>query len=304
MILVSGFLLSPFQFATLYYSKKYFKSQYRNEENRRFEYFIFRFETKKGAFGPRYGILAEISLDFYHCMTAKHVSEELKKASDKGKSIILARFFKTGPGEYGEGDRFLGVTVPKQRIIAKKYQNLPLREVEKLLISPWHEHRLTGLLILTYRFSVSEMAQKKEIFDFYLAHMTQINNWDLVDATAPGIVGAYLVESGSDIGLLRHLARSSSLWERRIAIVSTFAWIRKGRQQECFEIAEILLHDHQDLIQKATGWMLREVGKRCDEKVLRDFLDRHASGMPRTMLRYAIERFPESVRQKYLRKKE
>ena len=237
-------------------------------------------------------------------MTAGHVIGELSLASDKGKSITLSRFLKTGPGEYGEGDRFLGVTVPKQRIIAKKYRDLPLGEVEKLLISSWHEHRLTGLLILTYRFPESELAQKREIFDFYLSHTTHINNWDLVDATAPGIVGAYLVESGLDISLLRHLARSSSLWERRIAIVSTFAWIRKGRQQECFEIAEILLHDHQDLIQKATGWMLREVGKRCDEKVLRDFLDRHASGMPRTMLRYAIERFPESVRQKYLRKKE
>lgn len=236
-------------------------------------------------------------------MTATQVIEDLNRASDKAKSVILARFFKTGPGEYGEGDRFLGVTVPEQRVIAKKYRNLPLGEVEKLLISPWHEHRLTGLLILTYRFPVSEMAQKKEIFEFYLNHATYIDNWDLVDVTAPGIVGAYLVESGSDIGLLRHLARSSSLWERRIAIVSTFTWIRSGRHQECFEIAEILLHDSQDLIQKAAGWMLREVGKRCGEDILSDFLDRHVNGMPRTMLRYAIERFPEAVRQEYLRKK-
>lgn len=236
-------------------------------------------------------------------MTAKHIATDLKKASDKAKSVILARFFKTGPGEYGEGDQFLGVTVPQQRIIAKKYRNLPLGEVERLLMSPWHEHRLTGLLILTYRFSISEMAQKKEICDFYLAHTTRVNNWDLVDATAPGIVGAYLVESGSDIGLLRHLARSLSLWERRIAIVSTFAWIRRGRHQECFEIAEILLHDSQDLIQKATGWMLREVGKRCGEDTLFGFLDRHADEMSRTTLRYAIERFPEAVRQGYLRKK-
>lgn len=236
-------------------------------------------------------------------MTATQVIEDLNRASDKAKSVILARFFKTGPGEYGEGDRFLGVTVPEQRVIAKKYRNLPLGEVEKLLISPWHEHRLTGLLILTYRFPVSEMAQKKEIFEFYLNHATYIDNWDLVDVTAPGIVGAYLVESGSDIGLLRRLAKSQSLWERRIAIVSTFTWIRSGRHQECFEIAEILLHDSHDLIQKAVGWMLREVGKRCGEDILSDFLDRHVNGMPRTMLRYAIERFPEAVRQEYLRKK-
>lgn len=236
-------------------------------------------------------------------MTATQVIEDLNRASDKAKSVILARFFKTGPGEYGEGDQFLGVTVPQQRIIAKKYRNLPLGEVEKLLISPWHEHRLTGLLILTYRFPVSEMAQKKEIFEFYLNHATYIDNWDLVDVTAPGIVGEYLVESGSDSGLLRRLAKSQSLWERRIAIVSTFAWIRRGKYQECFETAEILLHDSHDLIQKAVGWMLREAGKRCGEDILSDFLDRHVNGMPRTMLRYAIERFPEAVRQEYLRKK-
>ena len=236
-------------------------------------------------------------------MTARQVTKDLNEASDKAKSVTLARFFKTGPGEYGEGDRFLGVTVPKQRIIAKKYQDLPFSEVKKLLISPWHEHRLTGLLILTYRLSVSEMAQKREIFDFYLVHTERINNWDLVDVTAPGIVGEYLVESGSDSGLLRRLAKSQSLWERRIAIVSTFAWIRRGKYQECFEIAEILLHDSHDLIQKAVGWMLREVGKRCGTESLRDFLDRHACEMPRTMLRYAIERFPENVRQAYLRKK-
>lgn len=236
-------------------------------------------------------------------MTAQEVIESLKEASDKGKSLVLARFFKTGPGEYGEGDRFLGVTVPKQRILAKKYQYMPFSEVKKLLISPWHEHRLTGLLILTYRFSISEIAQKREIFDFYLVHTERINNWDLVDVTAPGIVGEYLVESGSDSGLLRRLAKSQSLWERRIAIVSTFAWIRRGKHQECFEIAEILLYDSHDLIQKAVGWMLREVGKRCGTEPLIGFLDCHACEMPRTMLRYAIERFPEHVRQAYLRKK-
>ncbi len=236
-------------------------------------------------------------------MTAQEVIESLKEASDKGKSLVLARFFKTGPGEYGEGDRFLGVTVPKQRILAKKYQDLPFSEIKKLLISPWHEHRLTALLILTYRFSISEIAQKREIFDFYLVHTERINNWDLVDVTAPGIVGEYLVESGLNIGLLRSLAKSQSLWERRIAIVSTFAWIRRGKHQECFEIADILLHDSHDLIQKAVGWMLREVDKRCGAKPLMDFLDNRTLEMPRTMLRYAIERFPEHTRQKYLQRK-
>ena len=252
---------------------------------------------------PYCDTLAYISLQIQYSMMAQEVARSLKEASDKGKSLILARFFKTGPGEYGEGDRFLGVTVPKQRIIAKKFQNLSFSEVKKLLISPWHEHRLTGLLILTYRFSISEIAQKREIFDFYLVHTERINNWDLVDVTAPGIVGEYLVESASDSSLLWRLAKSQSLWERRIAIVSTFAWIKRGKHRECFEIAEILLHDSHDLIQKAVGWMLREVGKRCGERVLTDFLDRYATEMPRTMLRYAIERFPENVRQAYLRRK-
>ncbi len=236
-------------------------------------------------------------------MTATLIIKELNQASDKGKSVILSRFFKTGPGEYGEGDRFLGVTVPKQRVIAKKYQHISFQEAEKLLISQIHEYRLTGLLILTYRFPFSDKAQQKEIFDFYLAHTTYINNWDLVDVTAPNIVGAYLFQQGRAGNTLRRLARSASLWERRIAIVSTFSWIKKGKHQECFEIAEILIHDSHDLIHKAVGWMLREVGKRCGEGALIDFLDRFAGEMPRTMLRYAIERFPETLRQKYLHKK-
>lgn len=236
-------------------------------------------------------------------MTAQQVTKALKEASNKGKSVILSRFFKTGPGEYGEGDRFLGVTVPEQRKIAKKYQSLSLQEVEKLLISAWHEHRLTGLLILTYRFSDSKMAQKKEIFDFYLAYASCINNWDLVDVTAPHIVGEYLVESNADSGLLRNLAQSPVPWERRIAIVSTFAWTKRGKALVCLEIAKILLRDPHDLIQKAVGWMLREVGKRCGEQVLRDFLDCHGSEMPRTLLRHAVERLPETVRLKYMRKR-
>lgn len=233
-------------------------------------------------------------------MTAGNVKKDLKKGSDKAKSMISARFFKTGKGEYAEGDRFIGVSVPKQRIIAKKYRNIPLEEVEKLLESPIHEHRLTGLLVLTYRFSEVSSRERREIYEFYLAHTSRINNWDLVDGTAPNIVGEFL--SGMNRGrvMLRALAGSSSLWERRIAIVATFAFIRQGRHEECFELAKILLSDPHDLIQKAVGWMLREVGKRCDEKLLTDFLDEYARQMPRTMLRSAIERLPEQRRKWYL----
>lgn len=231
-------------------------------------------------------------------MTAENVKKELKKASNRDKVAVYQRFFKTGKGEYGEGDRFIGVTVPEQRKIAKKYQTLSYAEVEKLLISPIHEHRLTGLLILTYRFPGAAPDEQREIFEFYLAHTERINNWDLVDVTAPNIVGEYLV--GRDISVLRQLVVSGSLWERRIAILSTFAFIKREKHKECFELAKILISDQHDLMHKAVGWMLREVGKRCGEQLLRDFLDEYATRMPRTMLRYAIERLPESSRKQYL----
>ena len=231
-------------------------------------------------------------------MTAENVKKELKKSSDKGKVAVYQRFFKTGPGKYGEGDRFIGVTVPKQRIIAKKYQMLPLYGIAILLASPVHEHRLTGLLILTYRFPRASEVERQVIFDFYLSQTERINNWDLVDVTAPNIVGEYLIDQ--DPSILKRLAVSDSLWERRIAILSTFAFIRRGRHKECFELAKILMNDQHDLMHKAVGWMLREVGKRCDEELLRDFLDQYAARMPRTMLRYAIERLPEPSRKRYL----
>ena len=231
-------------------------------------------------------------------MTAENVKKELKKSSDKGKVAVYQRFFKTGPGKYGEGDRFIGVTVPKQRIIAKKYQMLPLYGIAILLASPVHEHRLTGLLILTYRFPRASEVERQVIFDFYLSQTERINNWDLVDVTAPNIVGEYLIDQ--DPLILKQLAISDSLWERRIAILSTFAFIRRGRHKECFELAKILMNDQHDFMHKAVGWMLREVGKRCDEELLRDFLDQYAARMPRTMLRYAIERLPEPLRKHYL----
>lgn len=233
-------------------------------------------------------------------MTTENVKKELKKAANSEKKAVLERFFKTGPGQYGEGDLFLGVTVPKQRSIAKKYQDFPLEEVRTLLQSPVHEHRLTALLILTYRFPTVTVQEQKTIFSFYIANTDQINNWDLVDVTAPNIVGEYLVDRPKTI--LRRMARSTSLWERRIAIVSTFAFIRRGKAENTLDIATILLHDPHDLIHKAVGWMLREVGKRCGENILTEFLDQHAATMPRTMLRYALERLSKEKREKYMQR--
>lgn len=234
----------------------------------------------------------------FKTMTAENIKKELIRASNKKKALECQRFFKSGKGEYAEGDRFIGVSVPKQRIIAKKYKNLPLKEAEKLLESPIHEHRLTGLHILNYRFSQANPSEQREIYEFYIAHTYRVNNWDLVDATAPYIVGEYLLNQKTAI--LQKLAKSPLLWERRIAMVSTFAFIRRGRHEECFELAKILLSDPHDLMHKAVGWMLREVGKRCDEQLLLDFLDQYALQMPRTTLRYAIERLPEQKRKWYL----
>jgi len=231
-------------------------------------------------------------------MTAKSVQERLAALADPARARILAGFFKTGPGEYGEGDRFRGIPVPMQRRVARDFHGLPLREIDRLLRSPWHEDRLTALLILTLRFPRAAETEQREIYSFYLRRARRVNNWDLVDLTAPCIVGGWLV--GRSIGPLRRLARSRDLWERRIAMVATFAFIRRGEFGAAEEIAETLLRDPHDLIHKAAGWMLREVGKR-DRATLERFLDRHAATMPRTMLRYAIEKFSPARRQRYLR---
>jgi len=231
-------------------------------------------------------------------MTAKSVQERLAALADPARARILAGFFKTGPGEYGEGDRFRGIPVPMQRRVARDFRRLPLREIDRLLRSPWHEDRLTALLILTLRFPRAAETEQREIYSFYLRRARRVNNWDLVDLTAPCIVGGWL--AGRSIGPLRRLARSRDLWERRIAMVATFAFIRRGEFGAVEEIAETLLRDPHDLIHKAAGWMLREVGKR-DRATLERFLDRHAATMPRTMLRYAIEKFSPARRQRYLR---
>ena len=223
----------------------------------------------------------------------ENLKKDLEKLGSPGKAQVLQKFFKTGRGEYGEGDIFLGVTVPEQRQIAKKY-GLNLEEIQNLLNSEIHEHRLVGLLILMNK------ENNQEIFDFYLANTKNINNWDLVDLSAHKIVGDFLLEKDKQV--IYNLAKSKDLWEKRIAIVSTFAFIRKNEFGNTLEIARILLNDEHDLIHKAVGWMLREIGKR-NVNILENFLREHYQNMPRTMLRYAIEKFDEEKRQKYLRGK-
>jgi len=235
-------------------------------------------------------------------MTAADASIELKKFASPEKAKASAWFFKTGPGQYGEGDKFLGVTVPEQRKIAKQFHDLPLLEVEKLIISPWHEERLTGVFILVYQFQHGDRSNKKEIYDFYLSHTANINNWDLVDSSAGYIVGSWLENSPNKMKILTNLAKSDLLWDRRIAMIATFYYIAQGRAEEALAIVEILKNDSHDLIQKAVGWMLREIGKRVNQQILLDFLDQNADTLPRTTLRYAIEHFDAQTRQHYLKK--
>lgn len=225
------------------------------------------------------------------------LEKELLSEKNEAKAKVYAGFFKTGKGQYGEGDIFLGITVPKQRAIAKKYLSLNFKDLEYFLKSPIHEYRFTALVILTEQFTKAK--EKKEIFDFYIKQRKQINNWDLIDCTTPNIVGAYLFDK--DKSLLYKFAQSPSMWERRIAILATFYFIKQRHYKETLDIAEILLQDKQDLIHKAVGWMLREVGKK-DQTTEEQFLQKHYKVMPRTMLRYAIERFPEEKRRMYLRK--
>ena len=222
---------------------------------------------------------------------------DLHELADPGRGEHSQRFFKTGPGEYSEGDKFLGLTVPEMRGLARKYRDLDDADALVLLASSWHEERLVALILLVNGYERGDEARRKGIHRAYLANTRHINNWDLVDASAGQIVGAHL--NAMDIALLARLARSKDLWERRIAIVSTFHFIKHNELRPTLRIAELLLRDSHDLIHKAVGWMLREVGKR-DRKVLDGFLKRHYHQMPRTMLRYAIERHPERIRKQYL----
>ena len=223
----------------------------------------------------------------------------LKKVATKKRAESNAWFFKTGKGEYGEGDVFLGVTVPDTRKVAKQFLDLKLSELKKSFSSKFHEERLCVLLILVEKFAKASEKEQKQIFDFYLKNTKYVNNWDLVDLSAPKIVGEYLLNK--DKKLLFSLADSNSLWERRIAIVSTFTFIKNNSLEETFSLSKKLLGDKHDLMHKAVGWMLREAGKR-DKQALVKFLENHKSKMPRTMLRYAIEKFSEKERKEFLKK--
>lgn len=235
-------------------------------------------------------------------MNSDQVKAELRKLGSEEKAKSSSWFFKTGKGEYGEGDLFLGLTVPQQRVVAQKYIGLPLSQIETLLQSKFHEDRFTALAILVLQYKKSSPGDKKKIFKFYLKNKERINNWDLVDCSVSYIVGEYVFENPLEVDLILKLAKSPSLWDRRIAIVSTMYSIHKQKFAETLQLCEILLNDREDLIHKACGWMLREVYKQ-DSKVAVDFLNRYSSKMPRTMLRYAIERMPEKQRKEYLQTK-
>lgn len=228
------------------------------------------------------------------------VIQDLQKVAQKDKAAFFPRFFKTGKGQYGEGDVFIGVTVPNMRAVAKNYyKTIADAEILTLLHDKIHERRLTALLILTYQFPKADEARQKDIVDLYLANTKFINNWDLVDLSSHEIVGTYFFQHSKERKILLTLAKSKSLWERRIAMVACYALLRNKEFDETLAVAEILLHDNHDLIHKAVGWMLRELGKR-DQAVEENFLKKHFKTMPRTMLRYAIEKFPEEKRQHYL----
>lgn len=229
--------------------------------------------------------------------TIDTIYNELKALGDEKKSAGLARFFKTGKGEYGEGDRFLGLSVPQVRSVVKRHTDLTLAEIEELLMSPWHEMRQCALFILVAQCGKKATAEhRKAVYDFYLAHTRWVNNWDLVDLSAPYIVGEYLIDKSREP--LYRLAESPSLWENRIAVVATYALIRRGDTADIYALALKLMGHNRDLMHKAIGWMLREAGKR-DANELFSFVETHRHDMPRTMLRYAIERFTPEER-KYL----
>ncbi len=223
--------------------------------------------------------------------------KEINSKADKKQAENLQRFFKTGPGEYGEGDIFLGIKVPVQREIVKKYTGLSLPKIQELLKSKIHEHRLIALLILVEKFKKGNETEKGDIFNLYLKNTKYINNWDLVDLSSHKIVGEFLADKKKDI--LYKLAASHNLWEKRIAMISTFAYIKNEEFIDALRIAEMLLEDKHDLINKAVGWVLREIGKK-NQKVLEDFLKKHYKDISRTTLRYSIERFDEDLRKKYL----
>lgn len=234
-------------------------------------------------------------------MTAKDVKQKLKSLASPGVAKSSVRFFKTGPGQYSEGDIFIGIKVPTLRTVSREFRSLPLEEIESLLNSPIHEERHLALMVLVLQVAKCDDAYRRVAFDFYLENTKFINNWDLVDCSAPQVVGGYLLDKSRKP--LFRLSKSESLWERRIAIVSTQHFIRHDDFADTLAISHKLLRDDEDLIHKATGWMLREVGKKA-KAVLEVFLDQHRTVMPRTMLRYAIEHFSPDQRRAYLQRKQ
>ena len=229
----------------------------------------------------------------------ERIEKDLQGLSNPEKARILSGFFKTGKGQYGEGDIFLGIPVPQSREIAKRYIEADFKTIQELLESKIHEHRLVALLILVEKFRKADEKSKKTIIKFYLKNTKYVNNWDLVDLSADKILGEYLFDK--EKSLLYKLAKSKDLWEKRISVVSTFAFIKRNRFKETFEFTEMLLEDKHDLIHKACGWMLREIGKR-NQKEAERFLQKYHKKMPRTMLRYAIERFDEKKKGFYMRR--
>lgn len=238
---------------------------------------------------------------YIYTMKASLAIDELKSFGKSARVSDLGRFYKTGPGQYAEGDVFLGGTVPQTRTVAKQFKDLDFTEIRKLFDSPFHEARLCAAIILNIQFQAAKSTKdRKTIFDFYLKQVRseRVNNWDLVDVSAPWM-GVYLREIEDPLPLLIKLSKSKSLWQRRVSIIFTFALIRSGDLQPTIIIAKLLMHDDQDLIHKAVGWMLRELGKK-DVMLLRSFLTEHSHEMPRTMLRYSIEKLPERERKKWL----
>jgi len=233
-------------------------------------------------------------------ITAQSVQKELSKYSNNEKEEVFIRFFKTGRGEYGYGDKFWGITVSNIRDVAKRYyKDITFEEVKKLIESEIHEIRLTGYIIFTYRYEKGNTEERKNVYTFYINNLSGCNNWDIVDLSCSKIIGNYILDNPKQRDILYKLVKSNNLWEQRISIVSTYSLIRSNNFKDALRISKILLTHKHDLIHKAVGWMLREVGKR-DIDVLRDFLNRNINNMPRTTLRYAIERMDKRERNRYL----
>lgn len=233
--------------------------------------------------------------------TAQAASAALREIARPERVEGTKRFFKAYPGGYSEGDEFLCCTVPGTRLVAKRFYGLSLPELQKLIVSKWHDERLFALFILVHQYKKGDAVVRQNIYDFYMRNIAHVNNWDLVDSSAHLIVGPHLVDRADKMTVLETLAASDVLWERRVAMISTFYDIQHGDPSASLIIAEKLLHDPHDLIQKAVGWMLREIGKRVDRQVLLQFLDKHAHEMPRTMLRYSIEHLPPAQREQYMK---